>query len=64
MEWDKIWALNKKVCREKNRIQFLKILFLTHFLHQIFFVERRWIFRLSEGCVSFVVCFYSNEVRS
>ena len=64
MEWDKIWALNKKVWREKNRIQFLKILFLTHFLHQIFFVERRWIFRLSEGCVSFVVCFDSNEVRS
>ena len=31
MEWDKIWALNKKVCREKNRIKFLKILFLTHF---------------------------------
>ena len=31
MEWDKIWALNKKVCREKSRIKFLKILFLTHF---------------------------------
>ena len=64
MEWDKIWALNKKVWREKNRIQFLKILFLTHFLPQILFVEWRWIFRLSEGCVSFVECFDSNEVRS
>lgn len=31
MEWDKIWALNKKVCWEKNRIKFLKIMFLTHF---------------------------------
>ena len=56
--------LTKRFVGKKNRIQFLKILFLTHFLHQIFFVERRWIFRLSEGCVSFVVCFDSNEVRS
>ena len=56
--------LTKRFEGKKFRVQFLKILFLTHFLHQIFFVERRWIFRLSERCVSFVVCFDSNEVRS
>lgn len=56
--------LTKRFVGKKTEFNSSKSFFFNTFSSPNFVCRMKWIFRLSERCVSFVVCFDSNEVRS